>query len=85
MNSRIDISDRCILMLRNAWFIGSNDVRLFDGKHSWLVRMPNGDIMASKPGIARSRIENVFRLVVAVENGTAEFNVIEARQWNVET
>jgi len=48
----------------------------------WFV--PNGDIMASKPGIARSRIENVFRLVAA-ENGTAEFNVIEARQWNVET
>lgn len=38
-----------LLMLRNVWFMDSSNIRLFDWrKHSRLVRMSNGDIMASR-------------------------------------
>lgn len=62
---------------------GSSDIRLFDGKHSRLVRVPNRDIVASNPHRA---IENEKYLQTrgAVRSRTAEFNVTAAER-NAET
>lgn len=58
---------------------GSSDIRLFDRKHSRLVRVPNRDIVASNPHRA---IENEKYLQTrgAVRSRTAEFNVTAAER-----